>query len=387
MRNPLEKTTDYDRLIEIFGVSRITEDLLKELPSSHKLLEIGYIFAHRDFDVLIKEWKKGVPFAILTGRGPSNALHLGHLLIFDFVKWLQDTFKAPVYIPLSDDEKYVFRKVNSLRESLYYAYDNALDIAALGFDERITNFFISSKMLDVYQLAIALSRHVTLNEVKAVFGFSDSDNPGKYFYSCVQAAHILYPTWRKGFRSLVPIAIDQDPYIRLSRDIAERIKLPKPAALHSKYLPGLTGEPMSASKPETAIFVNDNPLTIRKKIWKALTGGQPTIREQREKGGNPEKCIVFKWLETFVLSKEEVSELKEKCLSGQILCGECKMRLFEALSKKLYEHHKRKLKAIEKIEKFFLHDVDWGIVEEIERNEVELLEKYEEAARKVNLSL
>ncbi|ALU11330.1 tryptophanyl-tRNA synthetase [Ignicoccus islandicus DSM 13165] len=385
--NALEKITDYDRLVEIFGVSKISKELLKELPSTHKLLEIGYIFAHRDFDKLIAQWKKGEKFAILTGRGPSNALHLGHLLIFEFVKWLQDTFKVPVFIPLSDDEKYVFRKVNTLKDSLYYAYDNALDIAALGFDERDTNFFISSKLLDVYQLAITLSRHVTLNEVKAVFGFSDSDNPGKYFYSCIQAAHILYPTWKKGFRSLVPIAIDQDPYIRLSRDIAERIKLPKPAAIHSKYLPGLTGEPMSASKPETAIFIDDDPYQIKSKIWRALTGGQPTIKEQREKGGNPDKCIVFKWLETFVLTPHEALEWKEKCRSGQILCGECKRKLFEGLARKLYEHHKSKLKVISKAEKYFIHEVDWGMIEKIEEKEKALIERYEESAKDLNLSL
>ncbi len=381
MPDALEKITDYDRLIKVFGVSRITDELLKELPEKHKLFEIGYFFAHRDFDKVISAWKRGESFAILTGRGPSNVLHLGHLLIFDFVAWMQRTFKVPVFIPLSDDEKYVFKKVKNLRDSEFYAYDNALDIAALGFDERWTNFFISTKMLDVYQLAVTLSRFTTLNEVKAVFGFTDSDNPGKYFYAVVQSAHILYPTWRKGFTSLVPIAIDQDPYIRLSRDIAERIKLPKPAALHSKYLPGLTGEPMSASKPETAIFVTDKPKEIKKKIWAALTGGQPTIEEQRQKGGDPEKCVVFQWLQAFVLDVKEAEELKERCRSGQQLCGDCKKTLYKAMIKRLKDHHKKKIEMIDKVDKFFMHPVDHGVLDEIRKKEEELLKEFERASK------
>ncbi|UXD21264.1 tryptophanyl-tRNA synthetase [Ignicoccus pacificus DSM 13166] len=377
MPEALEKSTDYERLIKVFGVSKLTEEIINELPEVHKLFKIGYFFAHRDFDKIVKRWKEGETFAILTGRGPSGGLHLGHLLIFDFVLWMQKTFKVPVFIPLSDDEKYVFKKVKNLRDSEFYAYDNALDIIALGYDERWTNFFISTKMLDVYQLAVTLSRHVTLNEVKAVFGFTDSDNPGKYFYAVVQSAHILYPTWRKGFVSLVPIAIDQDPYIRLSRDIAERVKLPKPAALHSKYLPGLTGEPMSASKPETAIFLTDKPKEIKKKIWQALTGGQPTIEEQREKGGNPEKCVVFQWLETFLLEPKEAQELKERCKRGEQLCGDCKKMLYKGLVKKLKDHHKRKIEAIDKVERYFMHPVDLGVMDKIREREEELLKEFE----------
>ncbi len=376
MPDALQKITDYERLIKVFGVTPITDELIQQLPSKHKLFEIGYFFAHRDFDKVIEAWRNGEEFAVLTGRGPSNVMHLGHLLIFDFVVWLQRTFNVPTFIPLSDDEKYVFLKVNSLKEADYYAYDNALDIAALGLDSKKTYFFISTKMMDVYRMAVEISTEVTLNEVKAVFGFSDSDNPGKYFYACVQAAHILYPTLRKGYRSLVPIAIDQDPYIRLSRDIAERIKVAKPAALHSKYLPGLTGEPMSASVPETAIFLSDDPKTIKKKIWRALTGGQPTVKEQREKGGNPEKCVVFKWLQAFVLSPKEAEEWKEKCKKGEVLCGECKRKLYQEIVRMLKEHHEKKLKIADKADKFFAHDVDWGTIDTIKEKTRELLNKF-----------
>ena len=45
-----------------------------------------------------------------TAQGPSSeALHLGHLVPFMFTKWLQDAFKVPLVIQLTDDEKTLWR--------------------------------------------------------------------------------------------------------------------------------------------------------------------------------------------------------------------------------------------------------------------------------------
>jgi tryptophanyl-tRNA synthetase len=41
---------------------------------------------------------------------------------------------------------------------------------------------------------------------------------------------------------LIPCAIDQDPYFRMTRDVAPRLRYMKPALLHSKFFPALQGE-------------------------------------------------------------------------------------------------------------------------------------------------
>lgn len=47
--------------------------------------------------------------------GPSSeAMHLGHLLPFIFTKYLQDAFKVPVVIQITDDEKFFFKGEYSL---------------------------------------------------------------------------------------------------------------------------------------------------------------------------------------------------------------------------------------------------------------------------------
>lgn len=43
-------------------------------------------------------------------QGPSSeALHLGHLIPFFFTKYLQDAFKVPLVIQITDDEKTLWR--------------------------------------------------------------------------------------------------------------------------------------------------------------------------------------------------------------------------------------------------------------------------------------
>lgn len=53
---------------------------------------------------------------------------------------------------------------------------------------------------------------------------------------------------------LIPMAIDQDPYFRLVRENASRMRFPspKPALIHSKFLTALQGSggKMSASDPK-----------------------------------------------------------------------------------------------------------------------------------------
>jgi Tryptophanyl-tRNA synthetase len=41
-------------------------------------------------------------------------MHLGHLLPFIFTKYLQDAFKIPLVIQITDDEKYFFKGETTL---------------------------------------------------------------------------------------------------------------------------------------------------------------------------------------------------------------------------------------------------------------------------------
>jgi len=86
---------------------------------------------------------------------------------------------------------------------------------------------------------------------------------------------------------------------------------------------------MSASTPNSTIFVSDDDPIVRKKIMNAFTGGQPTVAEQKEKGGNPDICPVYKWHSLFTPDDAELAEIFNDCKAGNIMCGECKLRLLK----------------------------------------------------------
>ncbi|NJE08408.1 tryptophan--tRNA ligase [Thermococcus sp. M39] len=353
----VEGMVDYDKLIKEFGTQPLTDELLEktavltksELPIYFRR---RFFFSHRDYDLVLKDYEEGKGFFLYTGRGPSGPMHIGHIIPFFATKWLQEKFGVNLYVQITDDEKFLFKPNLSFEDTKRWAYENILDIIAVGFDPDKTFIFQDSEFTKIYEMAIPIAKKVTYSMAKAVFGFTEQSKIGMIFYPAIQAA----PTFFEKRRCLIPAAIDQDPYWRIQRDFAESLGYYKTAALHSKFVPPLTGleGKMSASKPETAVYLTDDPEEAGKKIWKfALTGGQPTLKEQREKGGNPEKCVVFKWLEIFFEPDDKaLLERYHACKSGALTCGECKRYLIKKVQEFLKEHQKRREKAKDEIEKF-----------------------------------
>ncbi|GAI15927.1 unnamed protein product, partial [marine sediment metagenome] len=118
------------------------------------------------------------------------------------------------------------------------------------------------------------------------------------------------------------------------------------AILHSNFLPGITGDKMSTSKPNSAIFLSDDEKTIRKKIGKAFSGGQETIEEHRKKGGNPEVDIACIYLKHLFLSPEEYKSIEKDYKSGKLLSGEVK-KLFADKSVEFIKTFQDNLKKVD----------------------------------------
>ncbi len=350
------KELDYEKLIRQFGTQPISS-LKKNLIPDHKIFRLGIAFSHRDFDKFMQAIKQGKKVAIVSGFQPSSGMHFGHLMTFQTNLFFQKKYGVEVFIPISDDETYVTRKVETQEQALENAKKIAAQIIALGFKKRLTKMFIDSQYTKIYNFAFKLSRGYTISLIKDAYGFTDSINPGLMFYPCVQAAHLLMPQLDEfggPKHTLVLIGIDQDVYVRIARDIAEKFGFIRPGALHLKFLPGLKGGKMSGSKPETCIYLDDKIEEVERKILNAFTGGQGNLEDQRKYGGNPNICVVFKYLATFFLNEKEMTEHERNCKSGKLMCGECKQMLINKLKKFLREFQKKVKKAEEKIDKFLL---------------------------------
>jgi len=353
----VEGSIDYEKLIKEFGTQRIREDLKKRFlrytKELHVLLRRNIFFSHRDLDKILDDYDKGKGFFLYTGRGPSGKMHIGHLIPFIFTKWLQDVFDVNVYIEITDDEKYVYNRNARWENIQKYAEENILDIASVGFDPDKTFIFKDSEYIKhLYPLALKISKHINFSMAKAVFGFNNTTNIGLIFYPSLQ----LVPTFFEKKRCLIPAAIDQDPYWRIQRDIAEKLGYYKVSAIHSIFLPPLTGlnSKMSTSKPESAIFLDDDPDEVKRKIMKyAFSGGQPTIELHRKYGGNPDIDVSYQWLYMFFEEDDEkILEIREKYQKGELLTGELKSYLIEKINVFLEEHKDKKERARDMLEKY-----------------------------------
>jgi len=353
----VEGTIDYNKLIKEFGTSYIDEKLKEKIKKHargdlHVLLRRNIFFSHRDLDKVLEEYEKGKGFFLYTGRGPSGKMHIGHIIPFMFTAWLQKVYDVNVYIEITDDEKFVYNKKYTWQYIQESASQNIEDIAAVGFDPDKTFIFKDSEYIKhLYPIALEVARRINYSTAKAVFGFNGSTNIGLIFYPSLQ----IVPTLFEKRRALIPCAIDQDPYWRIQRDIAESLGYYKAAAIHSIFLPPLTGmkDKMSTSKPSSAIFLDDTPQEVRKKIMKyAFSGGQPTVKEHREKGGNPDIDVSFQWLYMFFEEDDtKIEEIREQYKKGKMLTGELKAYLIEKVNKFLEEHQRNKEKNKKNIEK------------------------------------
>lgn len=351
-----EEDFDYDKLIVEFGVQPMTGLISKKL-SDIRAFRLGYVFGHRDFDKFLAAHDAKKDVAILSGFNASGSLHLGHKLAFDCVIELQKKFKIPAYVPISDDESYVCGKVGDQKQGMKNARLIIAQLLALGFDPKLTKFFIHQDYTKIYNLAIKLSSKYTLSAIKAIYGFKDDTNPGLMFYPVIQAADILLPQepefGGKKF-TVTPIGIDQDPHVRLARDIADKFGYFKPTTFHMKYLPGLRGGKMSKSRPGSALFLDEKPEVAAKYAMNTLTGGRATVEEQRKLGGEYDKCVVAMYLAAHFENDKEMADRKKKCLGGKLLCGECKNRLSCEIKKFLTEFQAKVAKAERTLDKNLL---------------------------------
>ena len=354
---------DYERLMLEFGTQPLTEELLERIRRHtgeiHLQLRRRIFFSHRDLDWILDMYESGRNFVLYTGRGPSGPVHIGHLIPWIFTKHLQDAFGSKLYFQMTNDEKFLINPNSTIEISLGYTYDNALDVIAVGFDPKKT--FIISDVEHIgalYELAIKIAKRITFSTVKATFGFEDSSNIGIIFFPAIQSVPCFLDSVLGGENTpcLIPAAIDQDPYWRVTRDIAPKLGYYKPAQIHCKFLPGLgKGGKMSASLPETSIFTTDSPEVAEKKIRNAFTGGKPTIKEQKMHGGDPSICSVYSYFYyLFEEDDDKILRLKDKCRSGEIICGECKVILADRVKKFLVEHQRKREKAKDLLNDFLL---------------------------------
>ncbi len=350
-----EEIKDYKKLFLEFGVKEFPEEWKKKL--EHHLFERGIVIAHRDFEKIMERIEQNAEFIVMTGIASSGKMHLGHKMIVDLVLHLKN-LGGKVFFCIADIDAYTSReKIKTLKEAQEFAVENLANALALGLKEEDI-YLQSKKEARYYSFAFEISKKFTNAELRAIYG---ELTPGKLAANFLQYADILHPQlpeYLGAMPSVTPVALEQDPHMRAVRDVAQRLPygFVLPSSIYILHQSGLKeGKKMSASEPDTAIFLTDSPEDAKRKIYRAFTGGGGTLQEQREKGGKPEVCKVFEILKYHHPDTGLVEKVFAKCKNGELICGDCKKMCTKFIARFLEEHKKKYEKAYEKAREIVLN--------------------------------
>ena len=426
--------SDYSKLFEEFGIQPFSE-VLDDIPKPHKYMKRGIVFGHRGFELIADAIKNKKPFVVLDGFMPTGKAHFGHKMVMDQIIWYQQQ-GGIVAIGMADREAHAVRGLSWDECKQIGVEEYITSLIALGLQPENTRLYFQSECQPVKDLAFELGTKVNFSEMAAIYGFSGETHIAHMVSVLTQGADILHPQLLEfggPVPVVVPVGADQDPHMRLTRDIAYKMnmflierrkdqkteseywsvrgknapegalkeienrvresfgssgvktKLSKehidifgdiseieiseivkstelayggyafvpPASTYHIFMSGLTGGKMSSSIPDSNIALSEDPKSAAKKIMRAKTGGRESAEEQRELGGEFDKCSVYElYLFHLMDDDNELEQLKKDCTSGNILCGECKKKAAEKMEVFLTDLQQKREEAFEKLPQF-----------------------------------
>jgi tryptophanyl-tRNA synthetase len=278
---------------------------------------------------------------ILTGDRPTGPLHLGHYVgtLQNRVK-LQDQYDcffimADLHTLTTAATKDKTSTINDRVRGL------VLDYLSVGIDPQKSVIYQQSRVPEVAYLALIFSNLVTVPRAQRVPTLKDvmhdlhieQPSLGLLNYPVLQAADILMVK-----ANLVPVGRDQESHVEVTREIARDFNrifgevFPEPKALIGDVgtLVGTDGQAKMSKSIGNCIYLSDNEETVNKKVKGMYT--DPTRLRPTDPGhvdGNP----VFIYHDAFNDNKDEIADLKNRYLKGQVGDVEVKTKLALAINR------------------------------------------------------
>lgn len=224
---------------------------------------------------------------VLSGIRSTGHLHLGNYFgaIKNFIK-MQHAHRC--YFFIAD---YHSLTTHPTPEDLHRNVRQVMiEYLAAGIDPEVATLYIQSDVPEVAELYLLLNMNAYMGELERCTSFKekvrkqpDNVNAGLLTYPVLMAADIIIHRATK-----VPVGKDQEQHLEMARTFANRFNrmykteyFPAPYAFNFESelvkIPGLDGSTkMGKSESEgNAIFLADDPKTIRKKVMRATTDTGP----------------------------------------------------------------------------------------------------------------
>jgi tryptophanyl-tRNA synthetase len=217
---------DYGKLFEEFGISSF-EEILNELKDPHPYMRRKIIFGHRNYDSVLRAMQEHRPFAVMSGFMPSGRAHFGHMMVMNEIIWHQQQ-GADAYAAIANMEAHAVRGISWETCRSLGINEYILSLIALGFQpQENSHIYFQSENYRMRNLAFELGTEANFSEVSAIYGFSGETHISHMESVMAQSADILHPQLAEfgGPKPVViPVGADQDPHIKLTRDLAHRTR-------------------------------------------------------------------------------------------------------------------------------------------------------------------
>ena len=277
---------------------------------------------------------------ILTGDRPTGPLHLGHYV---------GTLKNRVALQDQYDCFFIMADLHTLTTAISKDKTSTinervkglvLDYLSVGIDPNKCTIYQQSKVPEVAYLSLIFSNLITVPRalrvptLKDVMHDLNIEQPslGLLNYPVLQAADILMVK-----ADLVPVGKDQESHVEVTREVARDFNksfgeiFPEPKALIGDVgtLVGTDGQAKMSKSIGNCIYLSDDEETVNKKVKSMYT--DPSRIKPTDPGhvaGNP----VFIYHDAFNDNKEEVADLKDRYLKGQVGDVEVKTKLAASIN-------------------------------------------------------
>ena len=214
------QSVDVEKLFADFGIDPIAP-VISELPDIPYFMRRGIVVGHRDYSLIAGAIRNRTPFHVLTGFMPSGHPHLGHLMVMKEVVWHVEQ-GGNGYVTIADREAHAVRGM-SWEKCKEFGKEYLACLYALGFEGQT---YSQSKNNRLKDLAFEAATKVNFSELSAIYGFSPETDLAHAESVITQVADILFPQIdREPAPTIVPVGIDQDPHIRLTRGVAHKLRM------------------------------------------------------------------------------------------------------------------------------------------------------------------
>ncbi len=303
---------------------------------------------------------------ILTGIRPTGNLHLGHYFGAGRT-WrdVQDDYNF--YLEIADVQA-LTDNFNDPAKVNKNVFELTKDLLALGIDPDKVHIFIQSQIPEIAELTVYYSNLVTVSRLqrnptvkteiaqkKELFGNDgESITYGFLGYPVSQAADIT-----AFMGEVVPVGDDQLPLLEQCREIVRKFNSiygdiliePQQLLSNTSRVKGLDGNEKMGKSLGNAIYLVDDPDTIKTKVMGAITDPN---KIRKDDPANPDVCMVY-YYHKLVNSEDNNEKICSECKKGERGCVQCKKELIEAMNeflrpiqekRKYYEENPDEVKKI-----------------------------------------